>query len=55
MSQRATSFIINCGPSMQGKLLGHDKTAFQEGMEIIMDSVGEKVKKRYLSQAIGTN
>lgn len=32
---------------MQRKLSGHDKTAFQEGMEIIIDSVGEKVKERY--------
>jgi hypothetical protein len=40
---------------MQEKLPGHDKTAFQEGMEIIVDSVGEKVKKRYHSQANGTN
>jgi hypothetical protein len=55
MSQRATSFIINCGPSMQRKLPGHDKTAFQEGMEIIIDSVGEKVKKRYHFEANNTN
>ncbi|CAO3576909.1 unnamed protein product [Absidia cylindrospora] len=43
MSQRVTSFILNCGPGMSKSLPGHEKSLIQEGVEIIMDSLGDKL------------
>ncbi|CAO3615575.1 unnamed protein product [Cunninghamella blakesleeana] len=43
MSKKVTVFILNCNPSMGIQFPNNEKTAFQEGIDVIIDSIGEKV------------
>ncbi|KAI8082883.1 SPOC like C-terminal domain-containing protein [Halteromyces radiatus] len=43
MTQKATSFVLNCNSSMAVDLPTIGKTAFQAGIDVILDALGEKV------------